>query len=118
MNISDLVIPVLILGVIAFSLFRKRPVYSDFTNQILKQVGDELMKDENWQTSLLGIELWGIDSFSENTVMLKVKLTTKSGEQWLVSREFRRRVKKAFDARNRTNPIFQNKKDVYSPTKE
>ena len=30
MNISDLVIPVLILGVIAFSLFRKRPVYSDF----------------------------------------------------------------------------------------
>lgn len=90
----------------------------DQINQILKQVGDELMKDENWQTSLLGIELWGIDSFSENTVMLKVKLTTKSGEQWLVSREFRRRVKKAFDARNRTNPIFQNKKDVYSPTKE
>ncbi len=30
MNISDLVIPIFILGVIVFSLFRKRPVYSDF----------------------------------------------------------------------------------------
>lgn len=78
---------------------------TDQINQILKQVGNELMKDENWKNTLLGVDLWGIDNFSESAVILKVKLTTKSGQQWAASREFRRRVKKAFDLRNIENPI-------------
>ncbi|MFR7823766.1 MAG: hypothetical protein ACLU30_11660 [Odoribacter splanchnicus] len=38
---------------------------------------------------------------------MKVKLTTKSGQQWAASREFRRRIKKAFDAQHIEIPFPQ-----------
>lgn len=71
---------------------------TDHVNEVLKQVGDEMMQDNAWTSTILGIDLWGVDQFADSAVILKVKLTTKSGQQWSVSREFRRRVKKAFDA--------------------
>ena len=80
---------------------------TDHVNEVLKQVGDELMKDNAWETTLLGVDLWGVDAFADSSVILKVKLTTKSGQQWAASREFRRRVKKAFDARNIEIPFPQ-----------
>lgn len=80
---------------------------TDQVNEVLKQVGDEQMKDAAWETNLLGVDLWGVDSFADSAVILKVKLTTKSGQQWAASREFRRRVKKAFDARNIEIPFPQ-----------
>ena len=49
---------------------------------------------------LAPVDVWGVDQFGDSAVILKVKLTTKSGMQWAVSREYRRRIKKAFDARN------------------
>ena len=80
---------------------------TDHVNEVLKQVGDELMKDNAWETTLLGVDLWGVDAFADSSVILKVKLTTKSGQQWAASREFRRRVKKAFDAQNIEIPFPQ-----------
>ena len=52
-------------------------------------------------------DLWGVDSFGDSSVILKVKLTTKSGQQWAASREFRRRIKKAFDAQHIEIPFPQ-----------
>ena len=80
---------------------------TDHVNEIMKQVGDELMKDAAWQSILMGVDLWGVDSFGDSSVILKVKLTTKSGQQWAASREFRRRIKKAFDAQHIEIPFPQ-----------
>ena len=71
---------------------------TDAVNEVLKQIGDEMMADKDWKEQMLAVTLLGLDSFGDSAVVLKVKLTTKSGEQWGISREFRRRVKKVFDA--------------------
>lgn len=73
---------------------------TDHVNAVLKQVGDEMMKDPTFGPQVVSVDLWGVDQFADSAVILKVKLTTKPGQQWGIGREFRRRVKKAFDAQN------------------
>lgn len=73
---------------------------TDQVNAVLRQVGDEMMKDPTFGPQVESVDLWGVDQFADSAVILKVKLTTKPGQQWGIGREFRRRVKKAFDAHN------------------
>lgn len=73
---------------------------TDHVNTILKQVGDDMMKDTDIGQQVEHVDLWGVDRFADSAVILKVKLTTKPGQQWAMGREFRGRVKKAFDAHN------------------
>lgn len=73
---------------------------TDHVNAVLKQVGEEMMKAPDTGTQIESVDLWGVDQFADSAVILKVKLTTKPGQQWAMGREFRRRVKKAFDAHN------------------
>ena len=54
---------------------------------------------EEWSDRVLGEpELLGVDSFADLNVMLRLTLRTPPGDQWIVARELRRRVKLAFDA--------------------
>lgn len=74
---------------------------TDRVNEVMKQVGDDMLKDPVFGEKMLQpIEIWGVDQFADSAVILKVKITTRSSQQWAVSREFRRRIKKAFDASN------------------
>lgn len=73
---------------------------TDHVNAVLKQVGDEMKNDKDFGPNIIAIDYWGVDQFADSSVVLKVKLSTKAGQQWGISREFRRRVKKAFDAAN------------------
>ena len=41
----------------------------------------------------------GVDAFGDSQVTIKVRLKTVPIQQWAIGREFRRRIKKAFDAR-------------------
>ena len=70
---------------------------TDTVNNYLKEICEEMLADETYNDRLTSYEILGIDSFGDSAVNLLVKLTTKSGEQWALSREFRRRVKKVFD---------------------
>lgn len=66
---------------------------------VLKQVGDELMEVPEYREVILEpLEVLGVDDFAESQVTIKVMFKTKPIKQWMVAREFRRRVKKAFDA--------------------
>ena len=67
---------------------------TDHVNEVLKQVGDEMKADPDFGPNIIAIDLWGVDQFADSAVILKVKISTKAGQQWSVSREFRRRVKK------------------------
>jgi small conductance mechanosensitive channel len=46
------------------------------------------------------IEIMGVDAFGESEVVIKARIKTLPIEQWSVGREYRRRLKKAFDREN------------------
>lgn len=44
------------------------------------------------------IEIFGVDNFGESEVTIKARIKPEPIQQWTVGREYRRRLKKAFDA--------------------
>ncbi len=66
---------------------------------LLEQVGAELRADAKFGPALIAdIEVFGLDQFAESSLVIKGRLKTRPIKQWEVGREFRRRVKHAFDA--------------------
>jgi len=69
--------------------------------EIMKQVGDDLRNDENFGPNILEpIEVFGLDNFGDSALVIKARLKTKPIQQWSIGREYRRRLKIAFDAQN------------------
>ena len=70
----------------------------DYVVEVLQGLGDELMQDENFKDFILEpLEILGLDSFGDNAVIIKARITTKPVKQWIVGREFNRRIKIRFD---------------------
>ena len=46
------------------------------------------------------LEVMGLERFDDSAVILKIRIKTKPGFQWLIKREFNRRIKYAFDENN------------------
>lgn len=66
---------------------------------VLKGVAEELQKDPAYAPLILEpLEVFGVDDFRESEVTIKVRLKTQPIQQWTVGREYRRRIKRAFDA--------------------
>ncbi|MGC9331676.1 MAG: mechanosensitive ion channel family protein [Bacteroidales bacterium] len=73
----------------------------DHVMDVMKKVGEEFATDENYGNMLLGpLEIFGLDKFADSAIVIKARLKTKPGQQWTVGREFRRRLKIAFDKEN------------------
>lgn len=71
---------------------------TDHVCEVLKRVGSELREVEEYKDVILEpLEILGVDDFADSQVTLKVMFKTQPIKQWMVAREFRRRVKKAFD---------------------
>ncbi len=67
---------------------------------VLQEVGDEMAADSEYRSQILEpLDVLGVQSFSDSAVDIRVMFTTVPLKQWGVGREFRRRVKKAFDQR-------------------
>jgi moderate conductance mechanosensitive channel len=65
---------------------------------VLAQVGADLRGDPQFATDLLeDLQVIGIDDFTDLQVRLTLRIKTVPSKQWQVSRELRRRIKKAFD---------------------
>ncbi|MGM0594376.1 MAG: mechanosensitive ion channel family protein [Pseudomonadota bacterium] len=65
---------------------------------LMKAVGAELREDEKFGPLMMeDIEVFGVDAFADSAVKIKGRLTTRPIKQWEVGREFRRRLKYAFD---------------------
>jgi small-conductance mechanosensitive channel len=72
---------------------------TDRVTQILVQVAEDMLADPAFAPSMLGpLEVLGVDRFADSAVEVKVRLKTVPIRQWVVGREFLRRVKHAFDA--------------------
>jgi small conductance mechanosensitive channel len=71
---------------------------TDRVVQVMREVAEELRRDPAFAPSILEpIEIFGVDRFGESEVVVKARIKTQPLQQWAVGREYRRRLKKAFD---------------------
>lgn len=70
----------------------------DRASQVIHQVGQEMLRDSNWQAKILEPpEVLGVDNLDSTGITLRIWIKTQPLQQWNVGREFRRRLKLAFD---------------------
>ena len=73
---------------------------TDHVVEVMKEVAEDLRRDPQFSSKILQpIEIFGVDQFGASEVVIKARLKTLPIEQWNVGREYRRRLKKAFDAK-------------------
>lgn len=66
---------------------------------VLKQTGDELKNDIKFKDMILdNIEVLGLDSFDDSSILIKCRIKTYPQFQWEVKREFNLRIKEKFDS--------------------
>lgn len=71
---------------------------TDKVTEVIKKVGNELQEDPEYKDSILEpIELMGVDKFGDSAVVIKARIKTQPVKQWMIGREFNRRIKLAFD---------------------
>ena len=80
----------------------------DKAKSVIKQVADEVWKDETWGVNVLEEpEVWGVEAFGPDGVAIRLVMKTSPSAQWKVMRELRQRMKTAFDANGIEIPFPQ-----------
>jgi small conductance mechanosensitive channel len=75
---------------------------------VIRQVAQALAEDCQWRDRIWEFpQVLGIDQFSDRGILIRVWIKTEPLQQWDVAREFRRRVKIAFDQAGIPIPIPQ-----------
>lgn len=71
----------------------------DHVIEVMKRVGAELREDPEYSPKILqDLEVFGVQDFADSAVIIRARLKTKPMDQWSTGREYRRLLKKAFDA--------------------
>jgi small conductance mechanosensitive channel len=71
---------------------------TDRVTDIMRQVADAMRAEAEFRPLMLEpIEIFGVDNFTDAAVTLKARFKTQPSQQLTVGREYRRRLKKAFD---------------------
>ena len=74
-------------------------VDTDRVMEIMRRVGVEMKTEKEFASVILEpIEVFGVDNFTETTVTIKARFKTQPAQQYIVGREFRRRLKYALQA--------------------
>lgn len=70
----------------------------DQASAVIQEVAHGMAIDPEWDPEILEEpEMWGVEQFGASEVVLRLVMKTKPASQWKVNREFRRRLKTAFD---------------------
>ncbi|MEM8721388.1 MAG: mechanosensitive ion channel family protein [Cyanobacteria bacterium P01_G01_bin.39] len=81
---------------------------ADRAIEIIKQVATDMYLDHAWQDKILETpEILGIEDFAERGFVVRLWFKTIPLKQWEVSREFRRRIKNAFEEEGISLPLLQ-----------
>jgi len=95
---------------------------TDEVCEVLKELCAEMRAEPEYAARIWDdLEILGVDKFADSAVVIKVRIMTQPGEQWGIGREFRRRMKKAFDSRGieipfpHTTLYFGEDKDGKAP---
>jgi small conductance mechanosensitive channel len=66
--------------------------------QVVKDLGEELRRDRAYRRVILEpMDMLGLDRFGDSAVIIRCRLKVRPGSQWMVGREFNRRLKNRFD---------------------
>lgn len=65
---------------------------------VIKKIGAQMQQDDDYKDWILEpIEVLGVDAFADSAVIIKARIKTRPIKQWVVGREFNRRLKYRFD---------------------
>jgi moderate conductance mechanosensitive channel len=68
---------------------------------LIKSVGDELKDDPVFKYDIIEpIEVMGLNEFADSAIIIRARIKTRPIKQWSVGREYRKRLKSAFDENN------------------
>jgi len=80
----------------------------DRVADVMRRVAEEMYAEPRYRSAMLEpIEIFGVDGFTDSGVTIKARLKTQPLEQFAIGREYRRRLKKAFDAEGIEIPASQ-----------
>ena len=80
----------------------------DRVAEVMRRAAEEMIAEPNFQAAMLEpIEILGVDGFTESAVTIKARLKTQPLQQFVIGREYRKRLKKAFDAAGIEMPLAQ-----------
>lgn len=66
--------------------------------EVIREVATDLEADEDFGPKILEpLEIFGVDKFDDSAVVVRARYKTQPIEQWNVGREYRKRLKAAFD---------------------
>jgi moderate conductance mechanosensitive channel len=72
---------------------------TDRVMEVMQKVADDMRTEPKYASAISEpIEIFGVDAFGDSAVTIKARLKTLPLQQFTVGREYRRRLKKAFDA--------------------
>ena len=95
----------------AYAVFEVRVPFSadvDYVTQMIREVGADLMDDLRYRREMLGpVEVWGLDRFDPNWMVVKGQIKTRPLQQWSVARAFNLRVKRKMDEAGMEIPVPQ-----------
>jgi small conductance mechanosensitive channel len=95
----------------AYAVFEVRVPFSadvDEVTQLIREVGADLMADFRYRREMLGpVEVWGLDRFDPNWMIVKGQIKTRPLQQWSVARAFNLRVKRKMDEAGIEIPVPQ-----------
>jgi small-conductance mechanosensitive channel len=75
---------------------------------VMRRAAEEMYTEPKYRSVMLEpIEIFGVDGFTDSSVTIKARLKTRPLEQFAIGREYRRRLKKAFDAEGIEMPASQ-----------
>src|ERR1043166_1732674 len=81
---------------------------TDRVVEVMRRVAVEMYEEARYRPLMLEpIEIMGVDNFTDAAVVLKARLKTLPLEQFNIGREYRRRLKKVFDAEKIAMPRAQ-----------
>ena len=70
-------------------------------SEVMKNVGEAIVADAEFADKITTpMEIMGLDQFGDSAIVIKARIKTRPGMQWIVTREYNKRLKLAFDAAN------------------
>lgn len=71
---------------------------TDRVVEVMRQVAEEMRREAAYGRAMIEpMEVLGVDNFTETAVIVKARFKTQPAEQYTIGREYRRRLKKAFE---------------------
>lgn len=75
--------------------------YSEDTDRVateMRAVAEDLQREDAYRVAILDpLEVLGVEKFADSAVVVRARIKTLPGKQWMVGRELNRRFKQRFD---------------------